>query len=129
MGLVGMVSLEGDRWKGLCTEWVILNKEGRQSKWTEKVTSLSPGRGTLKNKRLPNDLEHGHWGDNSRSPEGETVQMGTIFLEERYYRGVTVEGWGITEGAVITVGEIDITVGTLVVTVEKGWFVTVVGAW
>jgi len=27
-GGIGMVSLGGDRWKGLCTEWVILNKGG-----------------------------------------------------------------------------------------------------
>jgi len=41
--------------------------------------------------------------------------------------------WGATVGVlitvvVITVGETYITVGTLVVTVEEGWFVTVVGA-
>jgi len=24
----------GDRWKGLCTEWVILNKGGWWRKWT-----------------------------------------------------------------------------------------------
>jgi len=30
---VGMVHLGGNRWKGLCTEWVILNKGGWQRKW------------------------------------------------------------------------------------------------
>jgi len=32
-GWVGMVSLGGDRWKGLCTEWVIPNEGGWQRKW------------------------------------------------------------------------------------------------
>jgi len=30
---VGMVSLGEDRWKGLCTEWVILNEGRWQRKW------------------------------------------------------------------------------------------------
>jgi len=60
--------------------------------------------------------------------------MGTIFWVEGYHRGVTVGDWGVTMGVVftvvvITVGERNITVGTLVVTVEVGLFVTVVGAW
>jgi len=29
-----MVRLGGDRWKGLCTEWVILNESGWRRKWT-----------------------------------------------------------------------------------------------
>jgi len=47
--------------------------------------------------------------------------------------GVTVGDWGVTAGEVVT--EVDITVreigvkgGTVVVTVE-GWFITVVGTW
>jgi len=44
-----------------------------------------------------------------------------------------VGDWGVTVGVVaivvnITVGEIGVTDGTMVVTV-KGWFITVVGAW
>jgi len=31
-GWVGMINLEEDRWKGLCTEWVILNEGGWQRK-------------------------------------------------------------------------------------------------
>jgi len=29
-----MIRLGGDRWKGLCTEWVFLNEGGWQKKWT-----------------------------------------------------------------------------------------------
>jgi len=32
-GGVGTVSLGGNRWKGLCIEWVILNKGGWQRRW------------------------------------------------------------------------------------------------
>jgi len=52
--------------------------------------------------------------------------MGTIFLEEGNHKCVTVGVVIIV--IVITVGETNIIVGTLVVTVEEGWFVTVVGA-
>jgi len=48
--------------------------------------------------------------------------MGTMFWGEGAHGGVTVR-------VVITVGETNITVGTLVDAVEKRWFVTVVGAW
>jgi len=67
------------------------------------------------------DLKHGCWGDNSRNLEGETICMGTIFWWKETHRDVTV-------GVVITVEETDITVGTYIVTVEEGWFVTVIGA-
>jgi len=30
---IRMVTLGGDRWKGLCTEWIILNEVGWQRKW------------------------------------------------------------------------------------------------
>jgi len=36
-GWVGMVLLEGDRWKGLCTEWVILNEDGWQRTWAKSM--------------------------------------------------------------------------------------------
>jgi len=34
---VGMVSLGGDRWNSLCTEWVILNEGMWQRKWTKST--------------------------------------------------------------------------------------------
>jgi len=74
------------------------------------------------------NLEHGRWGNNFRSPKGGTIRTETIF----WGKGTHVGDWGVTVGVVITmmvvitVGETDITVGTLVVTVEEGWFVTVV---
>jgi len=73
------------------------------------------------------DLEHGCWGDNSRSLDGRTVCKGTIFWGERCHRDVTVGGWGVTVGVVVTVvdiimREIDITVGTMVITVVGAWW-------
>jgi len=79
------------------------------------------------------DLEQGHWGDNFRSPKGETIGIRTIFWGEGTLWGVTVGtgDWGITVGVVIAVDDIlviitvgvkvDVTVGgTLVVTVGEG---------
>jgi len=68
------------------------------------------------------DLEHGRWEDNSRSPEEWNCSHGNHILGVGTHRGVTM-------GMVITVEKTDITVGTMVVTVEEEWFITVVGAW
>jgi len=57
----------------------------------------------------------------SKPGGGGTVSMETMFWGEGCHRGVTV-------GVVVTVGDIGVTDGTMVVTVE-GWFITVVGAW
>jgi len=101
-----MVRLEGDRLNGLCSEWVILNEGGWRMKWT---WNTGAGETIFEAQR------------------GKTVRMGTIFWVEENHRSVTV---GVVIAVVdITLGETDIIVGILVVTVEKGWFVTVVCAW
>jgi len=55
-GWVGMVSLGGNRWKGLCTE-----VDNPERGWVAEEVGL----------------EHGRWGDNSRNPEvGELSAWG-----------------------------------------------------
>jgi len=39
-GWVGMVSLGGNRWKGLCTEWVILNEGRWQAEEVDRARAL-----------------------------------------------------------------------------------------
>jgi len=93
---VGMVSLGGDRWNGLCTEWVILNEGGWQRNWT-----WSTGTGRQFSK-----------------PGGETVCIGTIFWGKGCHRDVTVRGWGVTVGGWgFPVGNWGVTVGDWGVTV------------
>jgi len=84
-------------------------------------------------------LEHGCCGDNSRSPEGETVCKETIFWGEvplgchsgrlgchSGRLGCHSGRLGCHSGSGSHSGGIDITVGTMVVKVEEG--ITVVGA-
>jgi len=66
-----MVMLRGDMLKGLCT---MGNPEQR---WMAEEV----------------DLEHGRCGDNSRSPEGGTVRMETIFWGKGTHSSVTVGDW------------------------------------